>query len=43
MAPEVVLGGAPDKRSDRFSLAVILFRMLFIEHPLEGKYSTPPA
>jgi len=42
MAPEVVLGGAPDKRSDRFSLAVILFRMLFIEHPLEGKYSTPP-
>lgn len=42
MAPEVVLGGIPDKRSDRFSLAVILFRMLFIEHPLEGKYSTPP-
>lgn len=42
MAPEVVLGGAPDKRSDRFSLAVILFRMLFVEHPLEGKYSTPP-
>ncbi len=42
MAPEVVLGGMPDKRSDRFSLAVILFRMLFIEHPLEGKYSTPP-
>lgn len=42
MAPEVVLGGAPDKRSDRFSLAVILFRMLFIEHPLEGRYSTPP-
>ena len=42
MAPEVVLGGSPDKRSDRFSLAVILFRMLFIEHPLEGKYSTPP-
>ncbi len=42
MAPEVVLGGMPDKRSDRFSLAVILFRMLFIEHPLEGRYSTPP-
>ena len=42
MAPEVVMGGSPDKRSDRFSLAVILFRMLFIEHPLEGKYSTPP-
>lgn len=42
MAPEVVLGGKPNKMSDRFSLAVILFRMLFIEHPLEGKYSTPP-
>ncbi len=42
MAPEVVLGGTPDKYSDRFSLAVILFRMLFMEHPLEGKYSTPP-
>ena len=42
MAPEVVIGGDPDKQSDRFSLAVILFRLLFINHPLEGKYSTPP-
>lgn len=42
MAPEVVTGGDPDKQSDRFSLAVILFRLLFINHPLEGKYSTPP-
>ena len=42
MAPEVVTGGDPDKHSDRFSLAVILFRLLFINHPLEGKYSTPP-
>ena len=42
MAPEVVMGGDPDKQSDRFSLAVILFRLLFINHPLEGKYSTPP-
>ncbi|MCH5212351.1 MAG: hypothetical protein J1G06_05000 [Oscillospiraceae bacterium] len=42
MAPEVVLGGTPDKYSDRFSLAVVLFRMIFMEHPLEGRYSTPP-
>ncbi len=43
MAPEVVLGGTPNKYSDRFSLAVILFRMIFGgQHPFEGKYSTPP-
>ncbi|MBQ9438698.1 MAG: serine/threonine protein kinase [Lachnospiraceae bacterium] len=43
MAPEVVTGkNDPDKQSDRFSLAVILFRLLFINHPLEGRYSTPP-
>ena len=42
MAPEVVTGGEPDKKSDRFSLSVVLFRLLFINHPLEGKYSTPP-
>lgn len=42
MAPEVVTGSDPDKQSDRFSLGVILFRLLFINHPLEGKKSTPP-
>lgn len=42
MAPEIVTGGDPDKHSDRFSLSVVLFRLLFINHPLEGKYSTPP-
>ena len=42
MAPEIVTGGVPDKQSDRFSLAVVLFRLLFINHPLEGRYSTPP-
>lgn len=43
MAPEIVLmKNDPDKMSDRFSLAVILFRLLFINHPLEGRYSTPP-
>ena len=43
MAPEIVTGqNDPDKNSDRFSLAVVLFRLLFINHPLEGRYSTPP-
>lgn len=43
MAPEIVMGrNDPDKNSDRFSLSVVLFRLLFINHPLEGKYSTPP-
>lgn len=43
MAPEIVqMLNDPDKLSDRFSLAVILFRLLFINHPLEGRYSTPP-
>ncbi|MBQ2650375.1 MAG: hypothetical protein IJO51_07900 [Clostridia bacterium] len=43
MAPEVVLGQRmPDKPTDRFSMAVILFLMLMHLHPLEGVYSTPP-
>lgn len=38
MAPEVVRNKKkPDVMSDRFSLAVILFRILFLDHPLEGK------
>lgn len=36
MAPEVVAGGIPDKYSDRFSLAVILFMLFYANHPLEG-------
>lgn len=43
MAPEIVAGGTPDKYSDRFSLAVILFMLFFGNHPFEGlrvvKYS----
>jgi DNA-binding helix-hairpin-helix protein with protein kinase domain len=45
MAPEIVSGGGsvePDKITDRFSMAVILFRLFFRDHPLEGRYSTPP-
>jgi serine/threonine protein kinase len=44
MAPEVVLGKKlPDIMTDRFSLAVVLFRILCGDHPLEGKnyYSQP--
>jgi DNA-binding helix-hairpin-helix protein with protein kinase domain len=38
MAPEIVLGtAAPSSESDLFSLAVLLFYMLMLHHPLEGK------
>lgn len=38
MAPEVVLDKTrPNVHTDRFSLAIILFRMFYIDHPLEGK------
>ena len=38
MAPEVVRNiKRPDVMSDRFSLAIVLFRLLFLDHPLEGK------
>ena len=39
MAPEIVVGNAqsvPDVQSDRYSLSVILFMILFMGHPLEG-------
>lgn len=36
MAPEIVAGGIPDKYSDRFSLAVILFMLFYVNHPFEG-------
>jgi serine/threonine protein kinase len=38
MAPEIVRGEAkPSRNTDRFSLAVLLFYMLMVSHPLEGK------
>lgn len=38
MAPEIVRGEkAPDKYTDRYSLAVVLFRLLLRGDPLEGK------
>lgn len=37
MAPEIVRGEAmPSRNTDKFSLAVLLFYMLMIAHPLEG-------
>lgn len=39
MAPEVVVGKIkPNDDTDRFSLSVILFLLLFGNHPLEGKF-----
>lgn len=38
MAPEIVRGEAvPSMKTDLFSLAVLLFYMLMVHHPLEGK------
>ncbi len=43
MAPEVVRNiERPNIMTDRFSLAVILFRLLFLDHPLEGKKTLVP-
>ncbi len=43
MAPEVVMGKKrPDIHTDRFSLAVVLYLLLFINHPLEGKKTMCP-
>jgi hypothetical protein len=36
MAPEIVAGGIPDKYSDRYSLTIILFMLIYLNHPLEG-------
>ena len=44
MAPEVVRGDKqPDKVTDRYSLAVILFMLFVGDHPLEGKKTNVPA
>lgn len=43
MAPEVVMGKKkPDIHTDRFSLAVVLYLLLFLNHPLEGKRTMCP-
>ena len=40
MAPEVVIDATrPNTQTDRFSLAVLLFRLFYIDHPLEGRYT----
>ncbi|MDR1830526.1 MAG: serine/threonine-protein kinase [Candidatus Fibromonas sp.] len=42
MAPEIVAKGKmPDKYTDRFSLAVVLFLLWTKNHPLEGKAAFP--
>ncbi len=43
MAPEVVCGlKRPDIHTDRFSLAVVLYLLFFLNHPLEGKNTLCP-
>ena len=43
MAPEVVLrNNQPDTQSDKFSLAIVLFMLLFRGHPLAGKRTLVP-
>ena len=42
IAPEVLMGQAlPGIHTDKFSLAVVLFLLLFNNHPLEGKKAFP--
>ena len=36
MAAEVIEGGLPTIQSDCFSLAIILYRIFMVDHPLEG-------
>ena len=43
MAPEIVLRQKmPDNLSDRFSMALILYRLFCLDHPLEGRRSLAP-
>jgi serine/threonine protein kinase len=43
MAPEVVMGQKlPDVQTDKYSLSVILFLLVYMNHPLEGKGTMPP-
>ena len=43
MAPEVVVGRKkPSVHTDKFSLAVVLYLLLFLNHPLEGKKTLCP-
>lgn len=40
MAPEVVTNQTrPNTHTDRYSLGVLLFRLFYVDHPLEGKYT----
>lgn len=43
MAPEIVVGKKkPSIKTDQFSLAVVLYMLLFLNHPLEGKRTMCP-
>ena len=36
MAPEVLMGGQPDRRSDIFSMGVVFYEALAQQHPFRG-------
>lgn len=42
VAPEIELGKNPNRHSDYFSLAIILFRIMFLDHPFHGKMLNTP-
>lgn len=43
MAPEIVRGECkPDLLTDRFSMAIVLFMIMFNDHPLDGKMTMVP-
>lgn len=43
MAPEVLAGQRPTCLSDRFSVAIILYRIFMIDHPFEGRLTMDAA
>lgn len=43
MAPEVIAGSMPNRASDRFSLAIVLYRIFAINHPFDGRLTTGAA
>lgn len=43
IAPEVLDGGIPTTNSDRFAMAIVLYRIFMVDHPFEGARSAAMA